>query len=213
MTALAWTFAALAAVLGGADWWAVWTGRRPVRWVTKPGALVALIAVAVALEPFDDGVRRWMVLGLVLSLAGDVFLLGAERWFVGGLASFLLGHVAYVVAMGSQYDTPVGLALGLAFVVTAVAVVARRLVASVASGGHRDLVAPVVAYITVISAMVVAAFGTGAPWAIGGAVLFYASDATLAWNRFLEPRRFGPVAVMVTYHLAQAGLVGWLVTG
>ena len=49
--------------------------------------------------------------------------------------------------------------------------------------------------------------------AIGGAVLFYVSDATLAWNRFLEPRRFGPLAVMVTYHLAQAGLVGWLVTG
>ena len=85
MTTLAWTFAALAALLGLADWWAVWTGRRAVRWVTKPGALAALIGVAVALEPFDDGVRRWMVIGLVLSLAGDVFLLGsgATRCWAG----------------------------------------------------------------------------------------------------------------------------------
>ena len=213
MTTLAWTFAALAALLGLADWWAVWTGRRAVRWVTKPGALAALIGVAVALEPFDDGARRWMVIGLVLSLAGDVFLLGSERWFVGGLASFLLGHIAYVVAMQTQFDSVPGLVAGLAFVAGALAVVARRLVASVAGGAHRELVGPVVAYVAVISAMVVAAFGTGAPWAIGGAVLFYVSDATLAWNRFLEPRRFGPLAVMVTYHLAQAGLVGWLVTG
>ena len=52
---------------------------------------------------------------------------------------------------------------------------------------------------------------TAAPWAVVGALLFYASDATLAWNRFVAPMRFGPVAVMVTYHPAQAGLVGWLV--
>jgi uncharacterized membrane protein YhhN len=213
VTTAAWTFAALAAVLAVADWWAVWADRRSVRPLTKPGALVALIGVAVALEPFDPGVRRWMVLGLVLSLAGDVFLLGSERWFVGGLASFLLGHVAYVIAMQTQFDSPAGLLVGLVAVAVAVAVVARRLVAAVAAGGHRELVGPVVAYVAVISAMVVSAFGTAAPWAIGGALLFYVSDATLAWNRFLEPRRLGPVAVMITYHLAQAGLVGWLVTG
>jgi uncharacterized membrane protein YhhN len=82
----------------------------------------------------------------------------------------------------------------------------------VAAGDHADMVVPVVAYLVVISAMVVSAFGTEGRWAVVGASLFYASDATLAWNRFLEPRRFGPLAVMVTYHLGQAGLVAWLVT-
>ena len=33
------------------------------------------------------------------------------------------------------------------------------------------------------------------------------------WNRFVAARRFGHLAVMVTYHLGQAGLVAWLVTG
>ena len=42
---------------------------------------------------------------------------------------------------------------------------------------------------------------------MAGALLFYVSDATLGWNRFVAPSRGAQVAVMVTYHLAQAGLV------
>lgn len=212
MTSLAWGLAALALVLGMGDWWAVWTDRRPVRVMTKPGSLAALIGVALTLEPFDPSVRRAMVVGLVFSLAGDIFLLGAEKWFVAGLASFLVGHIAYVVGLSSQYTSPVVLVVGLVMVAVSVATVARRIVSSVKASDHPSLVGPVIAYIAVISAMVLAAFSTAAPWAIGGALLFYVSDATLAWNRFVEPRRLGPVAVMVTYHLGQAGLVGWLVT-
>lgn len=213
MTTIAWVLGLATAVVAAVEWWAVWTERRPVRLVTKPLTLVLLIGVALAVEPFDDGVRAWMVAGLVLSLAGDVFLLGSERWFVAGLASFLLGHIAYVVALQSEYTSAAWLAVGLVVVVACVAVVGRRIVAALGHAGRREMVGPVVAYLVVISAMVVSAFGTGAPWAVVGALLFYASDATLAWNRFVEPRRFGPVTVMITYHLAQAGLVGWLVTG
>ena len=213
MTTTAWVFAAVALAFGVADWWATWLDRRTVRYVTKPAALAALIGVAVTLHPFDSTISTWMVIGLVLSLAGDVFLLLPEKWFVGGLASFLLGHIAYVIAMQlAPRSLPMTL-VGLAVVLASVAVVGRRIVSGVAGGEQRDMVGPVIAYLVVISAMVVSAFGTSAPWAIVGAGLFYASDATLAWNRFLEKRRFGPVAVMVTYHLGQAGLVGWLVTG
>ena len=68
------------------------------------------------------------------------------------------------------------------------------------------LAGPVVVYMVVISAMVVAAFGSTIAVAVAGALLFYASDATLAWNRFVQPFRWGNLAVMVTYHLGQAGL-------
>ncbi|MEO6989367.1 MAG: lysoplasmalogenase [Aquihabitans sp.] len=213
MTTIAWVFVAVALGFGVADWWATWNDRRTVRYVTKPAALMALIGVAVTLDPFDSTIGTWMVVGLVLSLAGDVFLLLPEKWFVGGLASFLLGHIAYVVALQlAPRSLPLTL-VGLAVVLVSVAVIGRRIVSGVAAGDDRDMVGPVIAYLVVISAMVVSAFGTSAPWAIVGAGLFYASDATLAWNRFLEKRRFGPVSVMVTYHLGQAGLVGWLVTG
>jgi uncharacterized membrane protein YhhN len=213
MTTAAWAFAALTAAFALTDWWATWTERRTVRFVAKPGTLAALIGVAVTLDPtVSPTIRTWMVVGLVLSLAGDVFLMLDEKWFVAGLGSFLLGHIAYVVGLQLAPTSAAWTLLGLAVVAACIATFGRRIVTGVAAGEHRDMVVPVVAYLVVISAMVVSAFGTKGLWAVVGASLFYASDATLAWNRFLEPRRFGPLAVMVTYHLGQAGLVAWLVT-
>lgn len=214
MTAPSWVFLAMAALFAVTDWWAVLAERTTVRYVAKPATLVALIAVAIALDPsVDPTIRTWMVVGLVLSLAGDVFLMLDERWFVAGLAAFLLGHIAYVVALQLGRSSVPWTVLGLAVVAVCIATLGRRIVTGVAAGDHRELVGPVVAYLVVISAMVVSAFGTAAAWAVVGAAFFYVSDATLAWNRFLDHRRWGPLAVMVTYHLGQAGLVAWLVTG
>lgn len=55
--------------------------------------------------------------------------------------------------------------------------------------------------------MVVAALGAGPLLAAVGALLFFASDSILAWRRFVTPLRWGGVAVMGTYHLAQACLL------
>ncbi len=211
MTSTSWALLAVTLAFAVADWWATWVERPDIRHVTKPATLAFLIGVAVTLTPVDPTIRTWMVIGLVLSLAGDVFLMLPEKWFVAGLGSFLLGHIAYVVGLQLAPRSWMWTAIGLAVVVIAIATVGRRIVLGVGSGDQRDMVPPVIAYLVVISTMVVSAFGTAAPWAIVGATLFYASDATLAWNRFLDQRRFGPLAVMVTYHLGQIGLVAWLV--
>jgi alkenylglycerophosphocholine/alkenylglycerophosphoethanolamine hydrolase len=68
-------------------------------------------------------------------------------------------------------------------------------------------VGPVLAYLLVISAMVASAIGSGDAWAMAGALLFFASDGTLAWNKFVSPFKGGRLAVIVTYHLGQLGLV------
>ena len=47
--------------------------------------------------------------------------------------------------------------------------------------------------------------------AIAGALLFFASDGLIGETRFVAPRRYAPVAIMVTYHLALAALVVSLV--
>jgi uncharacterized membrane protein YhhN len=211
MTSTSWVLLAVTLAFALSDWWATWADRADIRRLTKPATLAFLIGVAVTLTPVDPTIRTWMVIGLVLSLAGDVFLMLPEKWFVAGLGSFLLGHIAYIVGLQLAPRSWGWTAVGLAAVVVAIATVGRRVVQGVAAGDQRDMVVPVIAYLVVISAMVVSAFGTAAPWAIVGASLFYASDATLAWNRFLEQRRFGPLAVMITYHLGQIGLVAWLV--
>jgi uncharacterized membrane protein YhhN len=213
VTTAAWILAAATIVFALADWFGVVTERTTIRYVAKPATLASLIGVALALEPFDGAIRTWMVVGLVCSLVGDVFLMLPERWFVAGLVTFLTGHLAYVVGLSLAPTSAVGLAIGVALVVTAAATLGRSIVSAVRRGDHPELTAPVVVYIAVISAMVVAASGTAAAAAVGGALLFYVSDATLAWNRFVHPLRNGGLAVMVTYHLGQAGLVAWLVTG
>jgi uncharacterized membrane protein YhhN len=74
------------------------------------------------------------------------------------------------------------------------------------------MVGPVLAYLVVISAMAMTAWATREPWLIVAAMLFFASDAVLAWDRFVTSRRAAPLVVMVTYHSAQACFVLWLVT-
>jgi uncharacterized membrane protein YhhN len=130
--------------------------------------------------------------------------------FVPGLGSFLLAHVTYIVGLVLSGLEPVGVLVGLAVVAVAFALVGARIVAGVRRS-EPALGPPVLAYMGVISAMLVCAIGTGAPLAIAGAVLFYASDALIGWGRFVEARPWGDLAVMVTYHLGQVLLVLFLV--
>jgi uncharacterized membrane protein YhhN len=36
-----------------------------------------------------------------------------------------------------------------------------------------------------------------------GALLFFISDTMLAWNKFVQRLKYGPLAVIVTYHIGQ----------
>lgn len=210
---MAWVLLVAAAVVAITDWVATARGTRRVRVVAKPLTLVLLIGVAVTLEAAEPAVQAWFVAGLVLSLAGDVFLLlpddrrlGPLPPFIWGLAAFLLGHIAYVVGMVVDGPSALWALVGLVVVGATAGAVVPRLVAGVRRTDP-SLLGPVVAYMVVISLMVVAAFGRSVPAGIVGALLFYASDATLGWNRFVSPSRTAEVTVMVTYHLAQALLV------
>lgn len=191
-----------------ADWVAVAGERRPLEYLAKPGTLALLAGVALALHPAGDLRRTAFVVALVLSLAGDVFLMLPRDLFAGGLASFLLGHVAYAVGLRAGAPSDLVATLLAAIGVGAVAaLIGWRVVRGVREKGHGELVGPVVAYMVVLSAMVVLALGTRSALAGAGAVLFLCSDAVLAWNRFVRPLPRGPLAVIVTYHLAQALLV------
>jgi uncharacterized membrane protein YhhN len=209
LTGAAWAFLVLFAVAAAGDW--VGVARRPggraLEYVCKPAALVALLLAAVALDPADGAQRAWFVVALAWCLAGDVFLMAPTDRFVPGLASFLVGHLAYVVGLSLDPHWSGGrFALGLVVVAAALAVLGRRVVGAVA-GHDRALVPPVVAYMAAISAMVASAVATGDVLAVVGAGLFYASDTLIALDRFERARPWAGLAIMVTYHLGQLGLV------
>ena len=152
----------------------------------------------------------------MLSLVGDVALLLPEQWFLAGLVAFLLAHLAYVAGMVQLDLHP---PWGAVIVLVAVAVVGRRILGAVRAE-EPPLLGPVTIYLVVISAMAIIAWATGQPWLIVAAMLFFASDATLGWHRFVTPAPadpatasvLAPLAVMITYHAAQACFVAFLLT-
>lgn len=199
---------ALTAVVAVGDWLAVAAHKRPIEYVLKPLTTIGLVVVAIAIEPRDAASRVLFVVALVFSLGGDVLLMLGDRrrFFPFGLASFLVAHIAYIPALLLLGVSAGGVAAGAAVAAIGALSVGRRVV-----GGVRrrepDLVRPVVLYVTVLFAMLVAAWGTLLPLAMIGAALFCISDAVLADNEFVRRRPGAPVVVMVTYHLAQAFLV------
>ena len=203
MVAAALVVAALAAAV---DWIAVARDRRRVEYIAKPLVMIALLVVAMTLDPTDAVRRNWFVAAGVFALAGDVFLMLPRDLFVAGLLSFLVAHLSYIAGLlQAPWQSGRGV-VGLLVVAAAVVLVGRPVLQAVRRTAPA-LLAPVVIYLVVIATMVVVAFATGPLAAIAGAVLFLASDSLLALERFVRQTRRGSVAVMVTYHLAQACLV------
>jgi hypothetical protein len=65
-----------------------------------------------------EGRLLWFGLGLVFSLAGDIFLMLPSRFFIAGLIAFLLGHVFYIfgfdpIPLPMQWGTLLALAVVL----------------------------------------------------------------------------------------------------
>ena len=215
VTAGAWTLLVVAAVLAAGDWLAVARGDERLEYVCKPGALAALIGVAVTLDPVHGDVRAWFVLALALSLVGDVFLMLPTDRFVAGLASFLLAHVAYAIGLTRHGGSAGALFVAAIPVVIVAGLLGARFLRAARATGHDELLGPLVAYMAVIAAMVTCALASGNVLAALGAVLFMASDALIAETRFVgdRPHRWAPIVIMVTYHLGQAGLTLSLVHG
>lgn len=199
---------AVAALLAIAS--APWALDRPwLNFAFKPIATLCVIAWA-ALGRSDDGlVKRWIVVGLVFSLAGDVALLWPVQGFLVGLVAFLLGHVSYLVGLTRRVKF---LASPPAF--GAWAIVAASVLASLWHGVPPELRAPVLVYVTALAAMAAQASSVwlarraqpdAARWrtvAIGAA-LFVLSDAILATDKFVGGIPMPTLFNLSTYWLGQ----------
>lgn len=207
MTGTAFLLAALAVVVAAADWHAVFHENKPLEYVCKPLTMMVLFAAALALDPADPTVRTWFLVAIALCLVGDVCLMLPRDLFVFGLGAFLLGHLAYIGGLAVAGLDVGRLGVGTGIVVVALLVLGRRILRAVRTGPEPELTGPVLAYMVVISVMVASAVGSGSAWATIGATSFYASDALIAWNRFLRETAYGRLVIIVTYHVAQVALV------
>ena len=206
MNGLAWIVLTLTATVAVVDWCAVASGRIRLEYVSKPLTTLGLIALALAIDPVHADMRIAFVVALVLSLVGDVFLMLPGDRFVPGLAAFFFAHVAYVVGFAVGPGSAGELLVGVLIAGVVSLLLGRRFLRAVRRSAP-PLVAPVAAYIVVITAMLATATGWGNAWAVAGAWLFFASDALIGETRFVHPRSWGRLAIIVTYHVGQAALV------
>jgi uncharacterized membrane protein YhhN len=169
------------------------------RYLAKPAASLCFVALgALALSRAADAYAGWIVAGLILGAAGDLALmLRGRRSFVVGLVLFLFGHLAYVVAC-AQLVAP---AAWLAVRPETIVPIAAGAIALAYLWPHLgSMRAPVIAYVAVITAMVIAAVavlrdpaavstlgGARAAALAIGAGLFFASDLAVARERFVRP--------------------------
>jgi uncharacterized membrane protein YhhN len=211
VTPTAWALLGVTAVVAATDWFAVATSRRRIEYVAKPAVMVGLIAVAITLHPVSSTERAWFAGALALGLLSDVFLMLPQDMFVAGLAAALVEHIAYIAGFRAR-DLHTGLLLIGAVVAAVSAVAVLPVVYRALRKRHARLVAPVIAYSAVFMVMVASAGGTGSGVALGGALLFFYSDALLAWNRFVKPVGWGRFVNIVAYHSGQALLVLSLVS-
>lgn len=194
---------------------APWALAQPMlNFIFKPLATLAVITFAAQRGEAGSAARRWLLAGLLLSLAGDVALLWPQAGFLPGLVSFLLAHLAYLVAFtrGTRLAQRAWPFVGYA-------VVAAALLWLLWPGVPVPLRLPVLAYVVCLAAMAAQAavlWRSGSPrgavLAAGGA-LFVLSDALLAHNKFggpLPPLPWASLWILSSYWAAQWCLASWL---
>lgn len=200
--------AALGIVLAGADahshWW--W-----LHWICKPLTTVLIFAIAWAGQPpVSSRYRRWVLVGIVFSLFGDVFLMLPQDLFIGGLLAFLLAHLCFLC--GFLGDSRFAVHPRWMLVCAGYGVVNLWGLWPYIAPGLRI---PVIVYVAVLAGMAGQALVrthhfaqhgdprlASARRAAIGALLFLASDSLLAWDRFYAPIPLAGLWVLSTYYLS-----------
>src|SRR4030042_1674138 len=206
----------IALIFAVLDWIAVEKHWRTLEYVSKPVTMLALIGW-IGISTGFGGPIAWFTIGAIFCLAGDVFLMIPRDMFIFGLLAFLLGHIFYIIGLNDQVSY-INLSGGIVMLLLGVYIawLYPRLANSLKAKGKKELSAPVLVYSVVISLMVYSAIMTWsrAGWtdmaALSvsiGAILFYASDSILAWDRFVNPLNHGRLMNLSTYHLGQVGII------
>ncbi|HEY5924777.1 MAG TPA: lysoplasmalogenase [Kofleriaceae bacterium] len=190
------------------------------RWITKPIASLAFVALGFAtITGCTSPIPAWgeyqlyIIVGLVLGMAGDIALLGKSQGaFLVGLTAFLLGHISYIVAFAQLAPPAAWLDLRalIPLVVggTALRILWPRL---------GEMRVPVIAYVIAIVMMMAAALAAGRVAAVpydnrvllvAGAALFFVSDLAVARDKFVGASFVNRAWGLPAYYAGQL-LIAW----
>lgn len=184
---------------------------RIAEFVFKPLIVIWLLAwFVMQTATIRSPLKKWIILALLFSWIGDVFLLFQDDnslFFLLGLSSFLLAHLFYILFF--HFVRIKEKVTGRWFLLMIVVGYCVAII-SILSPYLGDLVWPVRIYAAVISCMLMLAMhmlfvknkSAGLDMLIG-ATLFIISDSLLAINKFYYTFPVAGIFVMASYGLAQ----------
>ena len=190
---------------------AVYFGNESLRYVTKTLLMPILVVYFIVnIKPFASSLKKWIVLALVFSWAGDVLLMFESidpSFFMAGLVAFLIAHVFYILFFENIIRIENRRKNYWWFIPVLIYYVSLIYILSPQLG---DMKLPVRIYGIVISYMLIQALQmapiknhNAAGLMIAGAVLFISSDSILAVNKFYSSFDYAGIAIMLSYGIAQ----------
>ena len=206
-TAVLLVLAGIAAVI---DWWGVSKARISVEFISKPLVIIALIGAALSIDASDGVVRGLVIAALGAALVGDVVLSTPDARFEAGVFALMVAHVLYIAAFLQSGTLDLGAEIMAGLLIVGVGFGAVPQILAGARDQGRVVSVGVMVFGILAATMATLGAATAEPTAALGGALFLASDALLAWNRFVTPAPGGRALVHATDHLGQLGLVLWL---
>ncbi|MBT6326394.1 MAG: lysoplasmalogenase [Bdellovibrionales bacterium] len=176
-----------------------------VRYVSKPAIMICIILIPFLRDDLSNSsYRNYIVLGLIFSLIGDIFLVFKEQKLMAGLFSFLVAHLIYIYSFFNliQFE----LRYWPLFILVPFSIFIYLFIAD----GLGEMKIPVIIYVGAIMGMVWGAssvaivnYNLQSFLVFIGAVLFLISDTALSISLFKTSYSSSKLIVAGTYFPAQ----------
>jgi uncharacterized membrane protein YhhN len=203
-----WVLSVWAFVFGVLAIRAHYKGPRLLVYLFRPITMAVIISLVLEAGSHAGPYYRYAIAaGLVISLAGDVFMMLRKKRFLEGLICFLVAQICYTFAFLS------GIRLKFSSWPTLPLLIWTVLVVVILYPHLGKMRVPVIIYVLVIITMARAALeraiqlpGTAPLAAAAGGILFVISDSVVAFDRFVKPFRSAQAFILSAYFAAQ-----WLI--
>jgi uncharacterized membrane protein YhhN len=175
----------------------------------KPLTICLVILIGFIQPSEVSSVYRYLIIvGLIFSLMGDIFLMLPTDRFLYGLSGFFVAHIFYIAAFISDSNFPAN----YFYLVPGLIIIAIMLRLILPSTGNKRV--PVILYSLVLLFLLWQALGRldelythSSIVAFIGTAFFVFSDGLLAFNRFTRNFKSAQLIILSTYYTAQLCIV------
>lgn len=191
---------------------AVYSGNEAIRYFSKSLLMPLLIGFFIfSTKGFTSSLKKWIILALTFSWAGDVLLMFDERdefFFIAGLVAFLWAHIWYVFFFNGVIKTE---KIGSKAFISLPGLIYLSVLTSIIKPSSLGIMKwPVIIYGSILLLMLTGSLYMAfvkrkfvGLFCIAGAALFVISDSILAVNKFTSPIENAGLFVMSAYGIAQ----------